>query len=185
MTNSDTEPTAAQRKRRHSQKPPARRERLLNDLLATIRQLDATAPAATGNEELLLRLASFAVEILHRHSVDDHGRCRRCRPDRSGCWRWLRWPTCKAPCLVLSIASFYSTVPPEQVWFQVLPRLGIHRELRYIRARLARPTAIAEPEPEPTWPSVDEPTQPGTTTPVPTIPMPSTEPSSGRHALTA
>jgi hypothetical protein len=185
VTNSDTEPASAQRKRRHSQKPPARQEQLLADLLDTIRQLDAAAPATAGNEELLLRLACFAVEILRRHPVDDHGRCRRCRPCRSGCRRWLRWPTRKAPCLVLSVASFYSTVPPEQVWFQVLPQLGIHRELRDIRARFARLTAIAEPEPEPIWPSVDEPTQPGMTTPVPTIPLPSVEPPSGRHALSA
>jgi hypothetical protein len=186
MANSDGEPTAAQRKRRQSQKPPARRERMLANLLATIRQLDAEpSPATTGNEELLLRLACFAVEILRRHPVDDHGRCRRCRPIRSGSRRWLRWPTRKAPCLVLSVASFYSTVPPEQVWFQVLPHLGIHRELRDIRTRLTRAAAIAEPEPEPIWPSVDEPVQPGLTVPVPTSRCHRVAPPSGRRALSA
>jgi hypothetical protein len=160
----------------------------LKDLLATIRRLDdldaaAPAHAAFDDNELLLRLVCFTVEILRRHPVDGHGRCRCCRPSRSGCRRWLRWPTRKAPCLVLSVASFYATVPAEHVWFQALPHLGVHRELRDIRARLAYPVMTAEPEPEPVWPSVDEPTQPGMTTPVPTIPMPSADPSNGRHAL--
>jgi len=190
VTNSDAEPTAAQHKRRHSQKPQARRDRLLEDLLATIRRLDdlagaALPPAAIDDNHLLLRLACFAVEILCRHPVDDRGRCRRCRPSRSGCRRWLRWPKRKAPCMVLSIASFYSTVPIEHVWFQVLPRLGIHRELHDIRVRLALLATAAEPEPEPIWPSVDEPTHPGLTAPVSTIPLPSAEPSGGRHALSA
>ena len=189
VTNSDAESTAAQHKRRHSHEPPARRDRLLKNLLATIRRLDdlnaAASLAATTERELLLRLTCFAVEILRRHPVDDSGRCHRRQPSRSGCRRWLRWPTRKAPCLVLSIASFYSTVPVEHVWFQVLPHLGIRRELHHIRARLRHPPTAAEPEPEPIWPSIDEPAQPGLTVPVPTIPLPSVDPADGRHARIA
>lgn len=157
-------------------------------MLATIRRLDdpnaaVPSPAAVDHQDFLLRLACFAFEILRQHSVDDHGRCRRCRPSRSGCRRWLRWPTRKAPCLILSVASFYSTVPTEHVWFQILPHLGIHRELQDIRDQLARLAATSEHEP--VWPTDDELTQPGVTSPVPTIPMPSVEAPSGRHALSA
>jgi hypothetical protein len=97
----------------------------------------------------------------------------------------LRWPARKAPCLVLSVASFYSTVATENVWLQLLPYLGVDGDLREIRAWLANGSIAVDREPEPTWPSVDEPTQPGATTPIPTIPQPSVEPPSGRPALSA
>jgi hypothetical protein len=87
--------------------------------------------------------------------------------------------------LVLSVASFYTTVPTEYVWLQLLSHLGVRRELPEIRTWLASRSVAAEYEPDPIWPSVDESTQPGVTAPVPTIPMPSAEPPSGRHALTA
>ncbi|WP_211762957.1 hypothetical protein [Kutzneria sp. CA-103260] len=86
---------------------------------------------------------------------------------------------------MLSIASFYATVPTEQVWLQLLRHLGVSRDLGEIRAWLADGPVAVEREPEPIWASVDEQTQPDMTTPVPMIPVPSTEPSTGRHALTA
>lgn len=86
---------------------------------------------------------------------------------------------------MFSIASFYRTVPIEQVWFQALPHLGVHRELHEIRSWLAGERSAAEHEPEPASPIVDEPTQPDMTAPAPTIPLPGTEPPTGRHALTA
>lgn len=175
--------------KRHT--PPARQQALLHDLADVVHQLrngtDVKLPAfgATDESELALRLVGAVFELVRRHPVDDHGRCRRCRPARSGCRRWLRWPTRTAPCLVLSIASFYATVPTEHVWLQLLSHLGIERELSGIRTWLASRSVAAEHESEPIWPSVDEPTRPDTTAPVPTIPLPSAAPSTGRHALTA
>jgi len=189
-TSADVRPLQGTRRVRcHT--PPARRLALLDDLTQVVCRLesggnvDLPVFGATDERELLLRLVGAVHEVVRRHPVDDYGRCQHCRPTRSGCRGWLRWPTRKAPCLVLSIASFYATVPPEQVWLQLLRHLGINRDLREIRAWLAHDPVAVGPEPEPVWTSVDEPTQPDMTTPVPTIPLPGTEPSSGRHALTA
>jgi hypothetical protein len=169
--------------------PQAHQQSLLHDLANTVDRIendgdiDLPAFGAAGERELVLRLAGAVSELLRRHPVDDQGRCRRCRPARAGCRRWWRLPTRKAPCLVLSVISFYATVPTEHVWLQLLAHRGVNRELKEIRSWLAgRPISA---EPEPVWPSVDEPTQPGMTTPVPTIPLPSVEPPSGRHALSA
>lgn len=170
-------------------RPPARQRALLNDLADLVRRLQSEDDAglsgfgAINEPDLLLRLVGTVFELVRRHPVDDSGRCRQCRRDRSGCRQWLRWPTRKAPCLVLSVASFYSTVPIEHVWLQLLSHLGAGRELREIRSWLAGRATAVEQEIEPIWPSVDEPTQPGMTVPVPTIPI--VEPPSGRHALTA
>lgn len=171
--------------------PPVRQQALLDDLAGLVHRLqdgeDAGLPAfgATDVRGLVLRLAGTVSELVRRHPVDDSGRCRQCRRNRSGCRRWLRWPARKAPCLVLSVASFYSTVPTEHVWLQLLPHLGINRDLSEIRAWLANCTVATGHESGPIWPLVDEPTQPGMTAPVPTIPMSSAGSSSGRHVLTA
>lgn len=169
--------------------PPARQRALLLDLVGVLNQLenddDVQLPVlgATDQRELVLRLVGVVSELLRRHPVDDRGRCGRCRAARSGCRRWLRWPTRKATCLVLSVASFYSTVPIEHVWLQVLAHIGIPRDLDEIRCWLT--SRSVDIEPEPVWPSADESVQADVTSPVPTIPMPSAEPLSGRHALTS
>jgi hypothetical protein len=169
--------------------PQAHQQALLHDLANAVDRIenddDVDLPAfgAAGERELVLRLAGAVSELLRRHPVDDRGRCRRCRPARVGCRRWWRLPTGKAPCLVLSIASFYATVSTEHMWLQLLAHRGVKRELQEIRSWLAGRPVCAEPEP--VWPSVDEPTQPGITTPVPTIPLSRVAPPSGRHALSA
>lgn len=169
--------------------PPERRHALLDELTGLVRQLqDAEDPelfafGANDAHGLVLRLVGVVFELVRRHPVDDSGRCRQCRRNRSGCRRWLRWPTRKAPCLVLSVASFYSTVPIEHVWLQLLAHIGTNRELHEIRAWLANRSATAAPEP--IWPAVDEEALPCLTEPVPTIPMRGPESPSGRHVLTA
>jgi hypothetical protein len=169
--------------------PPQRRHALLDELAGLVRQLqdgEAAELSAFGTDDahsVMLRLVGVVFELIRRHPVDDSGRCHQCRRNRSGCRRWLRWPIRKAPCLVLSVASFYSTVPIEQVWLQLLTHIGVNRELQEIRAWLAGCSATAAPEP--IWPAVDEPALSCLTEPVPTIPMRGPESPSGRHALTA
>jgi hypothetical protein len=169
--------------------PPQRQHALLDELTGLVRLLhdgeaeELSAFGADDAHSVMLRLVGVVFELVRRHPVDDGGRCRQCRRNRSGCRRWLRWPTKKAPCLILSVASFYSTVPIEQVWLQLLAHIGINRELREIRAWLAGDSATAASEP--IWPAVDEPASPSVTEPVPTIPLPGPETPSGRHALTA
>src|SRR5882757_7544144 len=114
--------------KRHS--PTTRQQALLHDLVNLMHRVwddDTTSRLpfdANDERDLSIRLAGAVFELVRRHPVDDHGRCRRCSPTRSGCRRWLRWPTRKAPCLVLSVVSFYSTVATEHVWLQLLPHLG-------------------------------------------------------------
>ena len=171
--------------------PPVRQQALLDDMAGLVHRLqdgeDAglSAFGATDVRGLVLRLAGTVSELIRRHPVDDSGRCRQCRRNCSGWRRWLRWPARKAPCLVLSVASFYSTVPAENVWLQLLSHLGINPDLREIRAWLANGAVAIDQDPEPSWPSVDEPNQPGATAPVPVIPLPSVEPPGGRRAMTA
>ena len=128
--------------------PPARQSALLRGLAGIVDQLensdDIELPVfgAADERELVLRLVGVVSELLRRHPVDDRGRCRRCRAARFGCRRWWRWPTRKAPCLVLSVASFYLTVPIEHVWLQLLASLGINRELHEIRSWLTIAAAM-------------------------------------------
>jgi len=85
----------------------------------------------------------------------------------------------------VSVAAFYGTAPIDATWWQIFNALGDRRELSEVRSWLAGPPLTVEHEPEPVWPSVDEPVQPDMTSPVPTIPLPNAEPSNSRHALTA
>lgn len=155
--------------------PPQRHHALLDNFAGLVRLLhDGEAPelSAFGADDahsIILRLTGTVFELLRRHPVDDSGRCRQCRRNRSGCRRWLRWPTKKAPCLILSVVSFYSTVPIEQVWLQLLAHIGTSRELHEIRAWLVSRSATATLDP--IWPAVDEPALACMTEPVPAIPM--------------
>lgn len=90
----------------------------------------------TEPDEVQLRQAGALFALLLQHQVDDHGRCRRCRPARSTRRHLPRWPRRKAPCQVWKVAVFFGSAPPEQIWMKVLPRIGIHRELDKIRAHL-------------------------------------------------
>jgi hypothetical protein len=168
-----------------------RRRVLLAELTKVVRwieegsSVEITALASADEREMLLRLAGMSIELVRRHRVDAAGRCRQCRLIRSGCRRWLHWPTRKAPCLIVSVASFFGTAPIDAVWWQIFNGLGDRRELSDVRSWLAGSPPTVERTPEPVWPSVDEPIQPGVTIPAPTIPLPSVESCTGRHPLTA
>jgi len=99
-----------------------------------------TTFSTTDHNELQLRLAGALLVLVRLHQVDDLGRCRLCRPGKSG-HRQLLWPSRKSSCRVLKIVTFFATAREEDVWLRLLPRLGIRVGLNQLRAYLEDRTA--------------------------------------------
>jgi hypothetical protein len=97
----------------------------------------------TDRDEIQVRTLGPLITLLMLHPVDDRGRCRRCRPTRRGGCNWLRWPSRRTPCQILKVARFFSSAPLDEVWLQLLPRIGIRRDFNEIRANLASRFAAA------------------------------------------
>ena len=154
-----------------SQTPSTARQAIVSDLAVVLHGFDRgevhglSAFGTTDRDEIQARETGALFMLLLLHRVDERGRCRRCRPARTGKRRWPNWPSRKAPCQVLKVITFFSSAPLDEVWLRLLPRLGVRREFREIRANLANQSMAAGL--------------------AGTMPIPAQVDGSGRHALCA